>query len=170
MIQKSCHYFEHLDCDFSVNLSVEDILNSDVARYIKKTIEEYNVTHKIIFEILESEGIENYEEISDFIKEMKALGCRIAIDDFGSGYSNFEHLLKLNIDYIKIDGSLIKNLETDTNAQVIVETIVNFAKKLNILTVAEFVHNEAVSIKVKELQVDRTQGFFLAEPQEQLPL
>lgn len=170
MIQKSCHYFEHLDCDFSVNLSVEDMLNSEIVEYIKQKIKKYNVTQKIIFEILESEGIENYEEISIFINEMKALGCRIAIDDFGSGYSNFEHLLKLNIDYIKIDASLIKNLDTDKNAQIIVETIVDFAKKLNIVTIAEFVHNEAVSKKIKELKVDRTQGFFMAEPQEHVDL
>jgi len=170
MVQKSCQYFEHLDCDFSVNLSVEDMLNVEIVDYIKQTIKNYDVSKKIIFEILESEGIENYEEISIFIDEMKALGCRIAIDDFGSGYSNFEHLLKLNIDYIKIDGSLIKNLDKDKNAQIIVETIVDFAKKLNILTIAEFVHNEAVSIKVKELKVDRTQGFFLAQPQDHVDL
>jgi EAL domain-containing protein (putative c-di-GMP-specific phosphodiesterase class I) len=97
---------------------------------------------------------------------MKEFGCRIAIDDFGSGYSNFEHLLKLNIDYIKIDGTLIKNLDKDVNAQVVVETIVNFAQRLNILTVAEFVHNEAVFMKVKELNINRSQGFFLGMPKE----
>ncbi len=168
MIEKSCYYFEHIDCDFSINMSVEDILNEDVVEYIKKQIQKYNVSKKIIFEILESENIENYEEISLFINEMKALGCRIAIDDFGSGYSNFEHLLQLNIDYIKIDGTLIKNIDTDRNAQIVVETIVDFAKKLDILTVAEFVHNKEVSAKVKELNIDRSQGFFLAKPQEQI--
>lgn len=168
MVQKSCRYFEHLDCDFSVNLSIDDMLDAEIVDYIKSNINKYNVSKKIVFEILESEGIENYEEISIFIEEMKVLGCRIAIDDFGSGYSNFEHLLKLNIDYIKIDGSLIKNLDKDVNAQVVVETIVDFAKKLNILTIAEYVHNEAVSIRVKELKVDRTQGFYLAQPQEQI--
>lgn len=164
MIEKSCQHFEQIDCDFSVNLSVEDILNKDIVNYIKQKIKEHSVANKIIFEILESEGIENYEEVSLFISEMKRLGCRIAIDDFGSGYSNFEHLLKLDIDYIKIDGTLIKNLDKDANAQVVVETIVDFAKRLNILTVAEFVHNEAVFLKVKELKVNRSQGFFLGIP------
>lgn len=168
MIQKSCQYFEYLDYDFSVNLSVEDILDDEIVGYIKEKIKRHNVGHKIVFEILESEGIENYEEISAFINEMKLLGCKIAIDDFGSGYSNFEHLLKLDIDYIKIDGSLIKNLDTDANAQVVVETMVDFAKKLNILTIAEFVHNEVVFKKVKELNIDRTQGFFLAQPQPEI--
>ena len=168
MIQKSCQYFEHLNFDFSVNLSVEDILDKDIVEYIKMNIQKYHVDNKIVFEILESEGIENYEEVSLFIKEMKLLGCRIAIDDFGSGYSNFDHLLKLDIDYIKIDGSLIKNLDIDVNAQIVVETIVDFAQKLKILTVAEFVHSEAVLKKVKELNVNRTQGFFLAEPQAEI--
>ena len=168
MIQKSCQYFENLNFDFSVNLSVEDILDKDIVEYIKINIQKYHVGNKIVFEILESEGIENYEEVSLFIKEMKLLGCRIAIDDFGSGYSNFDHLLKLDIDYIKIDGSLIKNLDIDVNAQIVVETIVDFAQKLKILTVAEFVHSEAVLKKVKELNVNRTQGFFLAEPQAEI--
>jgi len=170
MIQKSCQYFEHLDCDFSINLSVEDILDIDIVNYISKSILQYNVANKIILELLETEEIENYEEVSSFIFEMKSLGCRIAIDDFGSGYSNFEYLLKLNIDYIKIDGSLIKNLETDKNALIVVETIVDFAQKLNIKVIAEYVHNEGVYNKVKQLGIDRSQGFHLAEPQITLPL
>ncbi|MFA5232868.1 MAG: EAL domain-containing protein [Sulfurimonas sp.] len=164
MVGKSCQHFENIDCDFSVNLSVSDMLDKDMVEYIKQKIKKHNVANKIIFEILESEGIENYEEVSLFIGEIKELGCRIAIDDFGSGYSNFEHLLKLDIDYIKIDGTLIKNLDKDVNAQVVVETIVDFANRLNILTVAEFVHNEAVFRKVKELKVNRSQGFFLGMP------
>ena len=168
MIEKSCQYFENVDSDFSINLSVEDILNKNIVEYIKKKIKEHNVSKKIIFEILESEGIENYEDVAIFTNEMKALGCRIAIDDFGSGYSNFEHLLQLKIDYIKIDGTLIKNIDHDTNAQIVVKTIVDFAQRLNILTVAEFVYNEAVYNKVKDLNIDRTQGFFLAKPQDKI--
>lgn len=166
MIEKSCIHFADLDYDFSINLSVEDILNADIVNYIKAKIIEHNVSDKIIFEILESDGIENYEDVSIFTQEMKNLGCRIAIDDFGSGYSNFEHMLKLNIDYIKIDGTLIENLDKDISAQIIVETIVDFAKRLNILTVAEFVHSADVYEKVKELNVNRTQGYFLSEPRK----
>lgn len=168
MIEKSCSYFENIDSDFSVNLSVEDILNKNTVEFIKQKIKEHNVSKKIIFEVLESEGIENYEDVSIFTNEMKELGCRIAIDDFGSGYSNFEHILKLNIDYIKIDGTLIKNIYYDINAQIVVKTIVDFAQRLNILTVSEFVHNEEVYNKVKDLSIDRTQGFFLAEPKNKI--
>lgn len=165
MIQKSCQHFEYLNCDFSINLSVEDILDKKIVEYILYNVNKYNVSKKIVFELLETEGIENFEEVSSFINKMKSLGCRIAIDDFGSGYSNFEYLLQLNIDYIKIDGSLIKNLDYDTNAQIVVETIVNFAKKLDIIVIAEYVHNEGVYHKVKELDIERSQGFLLGKPQ-----
>lgn len=165
IVDKSCRHFEYIDCDFSINLSVEDILNKEIVTYIKQKIKQYNVADKIIFEILESEGIEDYKEISDFINDMKKLGCKIAIDDFGSGYSNFEHLLKLNVDYIKIDGTLIKNLDKDVNAQILIKTIVEFAKRLNILTVAEYVHSKEIFEKTKELNINRVQGFFLAKPQ-----
>jgi len=168
VIQKSCQYFQNIDCDFSINLSIEDMLHDETIEYLKEQIIFYNIAHKMTIEILETEGIENYEEVASFLTQMKKMGCKIAIDDFGSGYSSFEYLLKLHVDYIKIDGTLIKNIDTDTNSAIVVETIVNFAKKLNILTVAEFVHNKAVFEKVKELGVDRSQGFYLSEPKDDI--
>jgi c-di-GMP phosphodiesterase len=170
MVEKSCQYFEHRECDFSVNLSVEDMLDEETVKNIEFNVKKYDVSKKIVFEILETEEIETYDEISQFITNMKALGCRIAIDDFGSGYSNFAYLLRLKIDYIKIDGSLIKNLDTDLSAKMIVETIVSFAKKLDMMVVAEYVHNEEIFEKIKELDIDRSQGFYLAKPQEQITL
>lgn len=165
MIEKSFRHFKEIDCNFSINLSVEDMLNNDTVRFIKQKVTEHDVAGKIIFEVLESEGIEQYEEISRFIKEMKQLGCKIAIDDFGSGYSNFEHLLKLDIDYIKIDATLIKDIYKDAHAQIVVETIVDFAKKLRIKTIAEYVHTAETYEKVKTLGIDRSQGFHLGPPQ-----
>ena len=100
----------------------------------------------------------------EFIKTVKALGSKIAIDDFGSGYSNYEYILRLNVDYIKIDSSLIKNIATDKNSQVLIETIVDFTKKLNIQTIAEFVHSKEVYDEVKKLKIDFSQGFYLGEP------
>jgi len=168
MIEKSCQYFQHRDTTFSVNLSINDILDVDIVAYIQKSVKKYDVSNKIVFEILETEGIENYEEVSSFILSMKRLGCKISIDDFGSGYSSFEHILKLDIDYIKIDGSLIKNLETDENSLIVVETIVDFAKRLHLVIVAEFVHNQAVFEIVKSLDIERVQGFYLGEPDKEI--
>jgi len=168
MIEKSCQYFQHIDTSFSVNLSINDILDVNMVAYIQSSIRKYDVSNKIVFEILETEGIENYEEVSSFISNMKRLGCKFSIDDFGSGYSSFEHILRLDIDYLKIDGSLIKNLDTDVNSQIIVETIVNFAKKMKLIIIAEFVHNQAVFEKVKSLDIERIQGFYLGEPDKEI--
>ena len=122
----------------------------------------------MIFEILENEGISNYAEVSAFIDRFTRIGCSFAIDDFGSGYSNFDHLLKLNIDTLKIDGSLIKNLPHDHNTQIIVRHICDFAHEMGMSIVAEFVANEAIYSKVKELGIDASQGYYFYEPQAEL--
>jgi diguanylate cyclase (GGDEF)-like protein len=147
----------------SINVSLEDIVHPGVREVIDRVISG-DLGPRIVFELLESEGIENYAEVSHFIERMKARGCKIAIDDFGTGYSNFEHILRLNVDYLKLDASLIKPIETDANARCIVETIVSFARKLGIQTVAEFVHNEAVQTIVRSIGVDHSQGYFISEP------
>lgn len=101
-------------------------------------LKKYNVADKVVFEILEDENVKNYNLLISFIDEIKSLGCKVAIDDFGSGYSNFEHLLKMNVDYLKIDSSIIKNVAKDENSYKITKTIVDFAKSLNLKTIAEF--------------------------------
>ncbi|WP_281950692.1 EAL domain-containing protein [Nitrosophilus kaiyonis] len=166
VFEKSCKHFKDIECIFSFNLSIEDILDENTIEFISQTIKKYSVEKKIIFEIVESEGIENYEDIADFIQCMKKIGAKIAIDDFGSGYSNFEYLTKLDIDFIKIDGSLIKDLDKNSNALIVVETIVGYAKKRGIKTVAEFVNNKDIYQKVKELDIDYAQGFYLAKPSD----
>lgn len=129
VISEACKTFQNRDEKFSINLSVDDIKDKNTVEYILKTIQDTNTASRVTFEILESEGIENYEEVISFINQIKYLGARIAIDDFGTGYSNFEHLLRLDVDYIKIDGSLIRNIVSDDKHKLIVETIVSFAKK-----------------------------------------
>jgi len=149
---------------FSMNLSVDDIFDKPTKEFLIQKLHTSAHTHRIIFELLESEGIENYPEVSAFISEVKRFGCRIAIDDFGTGYSNFAHIIKLDVDILKIDGSLIRNIDTDTNAQTILTAITEFSKHLGLKTVAEFVHSEAVYNKCIELGVDYLQGYYLGEP------
>ncbi len=165
LVEESCAFFKNRkNLTFSINLSVEDILNPETVSYIKERIVHHGVAHRVIFELLESENIEIFPEVESFVNEMKDLGCQIAIDDFGTGYSNFSYLIKLKADYIKIDGSLIRNIHNDKNAQVIVEAIVDFAKKLGIRTVAEFVSNEMIFEKVCDLGIDVAQGYYIQEP------
>ncbi|MGD9716261.1 MAG: EAL domain-containing protein [Sulfuricurvum sp.] len=149
---------------YAINLSVDDIIDPHTREYLMKKLSYSIHSDRLIFELLESEGIENYQEVSAFITEAKRFGCKIAIDDFGTGYSNFAHIIKLDVDILKIDGSLIRNVDTDPNAQTILNAVAEFSKHLGFKTVAEFVHNEAVYDKCRELGVDYLQGYYIAPP------
>jgi len=164
MIEKTFSYFSKNGFNFSVNLSFSDILNPKMRNYIFDKIAEYGIGKQLTIEILETQEIENDSRIGSFIADVYATGAKIAIDDFGSGFANFEHMTSIDSDYMKIDGSLIKNIDKDKNARLVVETIIVFAKKLNKKTIAEFVHTKEVEDVVKELGVDYVQGYHLGKP------
>mgnify|MGYP000636186716 FL=1 len=164
VLEKSFQEFENLPFEFSVNISYEDIESPDFLDFIKDLTKKYNITNRVVFEILEDSSIKNYNLLISFVEEIKALGCKVAIDDFGSGYSNFEHLLKMKIDYLKIDASLIKDIAKNQNSYKITKTIIEFAKNLNLKTIAEYVENEEIFEIVKELGSDYSQGYFFSAP------
>ncbi|MDI3323537.1 EAL domain-containing protein [Pontibacterium granulatum] len=164
VIYKAFRHFSDRDDNFSINLSARDIYNSETVAMLLDKALEYGVAERLIIEIVESEGIENYEKVLGFISWAKKIGCRIAVDDFGSGYSNFEYLLKLDIDYIKVDGSLIKHLDSDTNTQMLSDMIVSFGRKMGAETVAEFVHSEEVKQAAIVLGFDYLQGYHTGKP------
>ena len=110
------------------------------------------------------EDITKAEAMLDFVKKAKSYGIRIAIDDFGSGFSNFTHIVKMNPDYLKIDGSIIKDVVSNSKSQAMLKAIVNFASELGLKTIAEFIHNEETYNYCKEHGVDSFQGFYLGEP------
>jgi len=168
MIEKSFEVFLNRHETFSINLSFEDISNNELINFIKTMIEKYKIADRLIFEIVESESINNFELVENFINQMKKIGVRIALDDFGSGYSNFSYLLKLKPDFIKIDGSIIKNIDNDKNSYLIALTITEFAKRLGIKTVAEYIHSEEVYKKAQDLDIDFFQGFYFSAPQAEL--
>ncbi len=148
----------------SLNLSLTDIKNERTVQYIYSVLEEFEYGELLTIELLETEDFDNYEEVYSFCMKIRSYGIKIALDDFGSGYSNFTHLLHLPVDYIKIDSSLISNIDRDISSQIMVETIVNLAKKLNVETIAEFVSSEDILEMVKSLGVDYAQGFHLGKP------
>lgn len=168
VIDNAFKVFENSAYEFSINLSVNDILDSQTAEYLKKKVASSPAAERVVFELLESEGIENYTDVSDFITYVKRYGCKIAVDDFGTGYSNFEYLLEMKVDYIKIDAAMIKNIDRAKNSELVTETIVDFAKKLGIKTIAEFVHSKEVYEKVKAIGVDYSQGYYLGKPESGL--
>ena len=164
IIERSLQAMIGNDYVVSLNLTVEDIRNSSTVTFFKQQIQELGVAERVVVELTESEGIENYSEVSEFINDIKSIGCRVSIDDFGTGYSNFHYLLHLNVDYLKIDGSIIKNINEDDNSELITSTLVDFAKRLGMETIAEFVDSQEVLDKVAALGVNYSQGFFLGKP------
>ncbi len=168
MIKKSFEYFKNKKYSFSLNFSFEDIINDETIEYLCDMIDEYKMYNRIIIELLESEAIEDFEKIEEFIKIVRSYGAKIAIDDFGSGYSNFIYLTKINPDFIKIDGSLIKNIHEGEKSLIITKNIHNFAKEIGCKTIAEFVHNKEVLNIVEKLNIDGVQGYYIAEPKVEI--
>ena len=166
IINKTFDKFETNANAVSINLSVYDIVNEDIINLIIDKLEKTQIGNRVIFEIIESDGIENFDQVIEFIDRVKAYGCKIAIDDFGTGYSNFEYLMKLKVDFIKIDASMIKNIDTDENSLMVTQTIIDFAKKMNIKTIAEFVHSKSVFDKISTIEIDFAQGYYFGEAKE----
>jgi len=167
VLRKSIEFLKSTNIPISINISFEDIINNDVLNYITFLLQvNENIANLITFEILESSEIKDYEQINSFIKLVRKYNCKIAIDDFGSGYSNYTQLLNMKPDIVKIDGSLIKNIDKDMNSRNIVESILSLTKKSQIKTVAEFIDSEKVHNVVKELGIDYGQGFYYAKPED----
>ena len=150
--------------DITINLSFLDIEDDKTREYLYQKIDTCAQAQKLTIELLEDETAKEFELIQAFIQKIKAQGVKIAIDDFGAGYSNFERLLELQPDILKIDGSLIKNIDTDAYSRSIVETVQEFANRENIQTVAEFVHSKEIFDIVNEIGIDYTQGYYIAQP------
>ncbi|RUM45633.1 MAG: hypothetical protein DSY46_02355 [Hydrogenimonas sp.] len=165
VIQKSFETFESLPYTISVNLSIVDLLNRETMEMIAEAVKAFPDPERIVFELLESESMEGYEETHRFVEMVRSLGANIAIDDFGTGYSNFSYLASLQPDCIKIDGSLIKELPTNEKSYQIVKSIVEFSKALDVNTVAEFVSDQAIFESARELGIDQFQGFYFGKPE-----
>ncbi|NPA55363.1 MAG: EAL domain-containing protein [Epsilonproteobacteria bacterium] len=166
MIEKSFKIFSHRTETISINFSYKDLENQEIVNFLIEKIKHYNMQNRVIIELLESEALRDFNDIVRFIEKVKQYGVKIAIDDFGSGYSNFIYLANIKPDFIKIDGSLIKNIDHNHDSLIITKHINDFAKELGCKTVAEFVHNQEVYNIVKDMGVDGIQGYFIEEPKE----
>ncbi|MEA3290123.1 MAG: EAL domain-containing protein, partial [Campylobacterota bacterium] len=167
MIEKSIEFMKKTNHSVSINLSYQDINDKATVEFIVQTLKKHtNIAHMITFELLESDDIENYDELLQFIDTIKSFGCQLAVDDFGSGYSNFTHLFNMKPDIVKIDGSLIKEIDRNENSRNIVQALIDISKKSNIKTVAEFVENEDIDKIIEELGIDYAQGYLYSPPKD----
>jgi len=169
ILKESYAVFKNNSLHFSINLSSEDIMDANIIDEIDKLFfSDISIAKRVTFELLESEAVDDYKEIKLFINMAKKAGSKIAIDDFGSGYSNFSHLINLNVDYIKIDGSLIKDIDTNPNSKKIVSLIYDFSKQIGTKTVGEFVENESIYNELKKIGIDFSQGYYFSKPVEKI--
>ena len=165
VIQDAFKLIKNKNKRVSVNISFDDIANEETTTFIYEILEQHKEYTKFLeFEILESEEISDFNEVSRFISEIKKFDCIVGVDDFGAGYSNFNLLTLLDIDFVKIDGSLIEKITTSKDLEIIVNTIANFSKEFKVKTVAEYVSNEDIYNKIKELNIDYCQGYYFDRP------
>ncbi|MEA1914748.1 MAG: EAL domain-containing protein [Campylobacterota bacterium] len=165
MIKEALHLIRTKNKRVAVNISFDDIASKDTVEYIQELLEaNKDIIDKLEFEILESEEIGDFDAVQRFITMVKALGCKVGVDDFGAGYSNFNMLVNLEIDFVKIDASLIKHIDENKDYEIIVGTIVDFTKKFGFDTVAEFVSSQSIYDKVSELGISYSQGYYFAPP------
>jgi EAL domain-containing protein (putative c-di-GMP-specific phosphodiesterase class I)/GGDEF domain-containing protein len=152
--------------EFTINLSTYDVLDTDFPNFIFRLLNKYQVGNRLTVEILESEYTIKIDELIQFLSKIRSYGVKVAIDDFGAGHSNFERLLTLSkhLDYLKIDGSLIKNILEDKNSQILINHIHSFSKELGLKTVAEFVENREIFDYLKEVGIDYFQGYYFSKP------
>jgi len=162
MINKCFDFIEKTKVLCSINIDMQDILNEHIVKVLKDNLERVN--KPVVFEILESESFQNYQELKKFMDEFKSYGVLFAIDDFGSGYSNYSEILELKPDYLKIDGSLIKNINNSKENLVLIESILFLTKIIGIKTTAEFVEDEKIFQKLKTLGINEFQGYYFSKP------
>ncbi|MEA1891354.1 MAG: bifunctional diguanylate cyclase/phosphodiesterase [Campylobacterota bacterium] len=162
--------FKNSSLHVSININFSDLINQDIESTIVQTFQEHkDLASRVTFEILESDEIKDMELFKQKIDLLHSFGAKISIDDFGSGYSNFRSILDIDTNYLKIDGSLIKNIDTNDKDFKVVNSIVHFAKEANLKTIAEFVHSKEVYNKLLNLDVDYMQGYYISEPLAEIP-
>ncbi len=162
VIDQSFELIEQCGKDISINMTRDD-LDEDMFRYLETSLQLHNVkASSVSIELVETETLLQKQYI-EVIQMIKALGCKISIDDFGTGYSNFAYLTKIRPDFLKIDGSLIKNIDIDIESRNIVKGIVDLAHSMDIALVAEFVSTPEIYAIIQELGIEYAQGFHFGE-------
>jgi len=151
---------------FSINLSGDSINDDSLLEFILNEKSRHNISlTNVCFEITETVAISNLNKASVFINELKNYGCKFALDDFGSGLSSFSYLKNLPVNYLKIDGSFVKDVSRDEIDRAMVVSIQQVGKVMNLMTIAEHVEDESTVTVLKEIGVDLAQGYHLGRPQ-----
>lgn len=165
MVEKSFDYFKDKSEEFSINISEVDLNDNYLVDFLKEKTVKFSINpNRVVLEVLEGISASGAQKSLEQLLILKDYGFQLAIDDFGAQNSNFERVHTLKVDYIKIDGSFIKQIDTDLNSFHIAKTIADFSKNIGAKVIAEYVHSESVYKKVLELGIDYSQGYYFSEP------
>jgi EAL domain-containing protein (putative c-di-GMP-specific phosphodiesterase class I) len=147
------------DIALSLNISPDTTMDPDWWASIESLMRAHpGVAERLIVEITETVAIQDINDLCSFVNRLKALGSRIAIDDFGAGYTSFRNLRKLGVDIVKIDGAFVQNIVTSSDDRAFVQTLIDLARRLKIKTVAEWVQDEAAAELLRDWGCDYIQG------------
>ena len=160
---------KHKNTSFNINLSSHAFQDTALLPLLKEKLAQTGVqANRITFEITETAAVANFSQTREMIMNIRKLGCRFALDDFGSGFSSFNYIKEFPVDYLKIDGAFISNLLNDQVDQTLIKSMIEIAKKLNKKTVAEFVENQKVLDLLIQYGADYAQGYFIGKPSPEL--
>ena len=163
LLNRNSTLYHYADA-FCINLSGLSLGEDDFLQFVIQQFQRYpNLTTKICFEITETAAISNLESARRFIKELKSIGCRFALDDFGSGLSSFGYLKNLPVDYLKIDGCFVRDIVDDPVDLAMVRSINDIGHLMGTKTIAEFVENDEIKRLLQQLGVDYVQGYGIAK-------
>jgi len=169
MLQKVLELMDDHPYRFSLNLGMRDVADEKLVAMLLAELDAHrDRAARLDIELLESEEMDDLDAVRTFIAKIKAYGCGVSLDDFGSGYSNFSYIMELDIDTLKIDGSLIRKMELDAKTLRTVETIVRFAHQLGLNVVAEFVESAATAEKLRAMDVEYAQGYHFGHPSPEI--
>ncbi len=151
--------------NLAINLSGNSITDDKFMEFLFEQISEFGVgTNKICFEITESGTISNMVKATDFVNEFKNIGCKFSIDDFGTGLASHSYLRELPVDYVKIDGAFVSTIHENPKDYAMAKSINDLAHFLGQETIAEFVENDTIIEKLREIGVDFLQGWAIGRP------
>lgn len=173
ILNKAIEYKTKVDKEdkiiFAFNMSGKSLNDSNYLNKVSSIIDKYNVKHEnIILEITETQNIENIDELLKLVNKLKKSNYKFSIDDFGTGFSSIYYLKNIPVDYIKIDGSFIKDINEKKENLYLVKSIINMAKAFELKIVAEFVENKGILDTLEKLDVDYVQGYYIGKPSSEL--
>jgi len=164
LMQKSYEYFSLLNNKISINLFAADVASSEITQYIAKLLDEHSLHGRVVFDVVQMNSAEDYDALGRFKEILAPFNIAVAIENFGTGYTDFVQAARMGVDYIKIDRSLVQEINSNPYAKAAIASIVSFCKSAGIKTIAKHVSTDEIARALEDLNVDFMQGYYFGQP------